>query len=52
MAYAAFRMGQCFLCAAMSDHDPDEQSRLRSAESLYRDALRRLIDIEVPGIGK
>jgi hypothetical protein len=52
MAYAAFRMGQCSLCAGMSDHVPEERSRLRSGESFYRDALRRLIEIDLPAGGK
>lgn len=42
-AYAAFRLGQCTLCAQMSGHDPGEQDRLRRASAFYRAALSRLL---------
>lgn len=40
MAYAAFRMGQCLLCADMTPHDPDEQTRLWRAAERYKETLR------------
>lgn len=44
MAYAAFRVGMCSMCAGMLAHDPDEQARLRSAEAFYREKLSRLLE--------
>ena len=41
LAYAAFRAGQCVLCAEMSGHDPAEQARLWAARDRYRDLLAR-----------
>jgi hypothetical protein len=38
-AYAAFRAGQCDLCAQMSGHDPGEQDRLWAARDRYRAVL-------------
>ena len=43
LAYATFRMGMCLLCADMTPHDHEEQSRLRRAASFYRDTVARLI---------
>jgi hypothetical protein len=43
MAYAAFRAGQCHLCANMSAHDPAEQARLWDAYTRYKDHLATLI---------
>ncbi len=48
MAYAAFRMGQCQMCAHMVACDPDEQTRLWTAYMVYRDELGRLLG---PGTG-
>jgi hypothetical protein len=39
LAYAAFRAGQCKLCASMTAHDPDEQQRLLAAYERYRARL-------------
>jgi hypothetical protein len=39
LAYAAFRAGQCDLCAQMSGHDAAEQARLRQARDRYRAVL-------------
>jgi hypothetical protein len=39
LAYAAFRAGQCHLCANMSAHDPAEQARLWAAFTRYKDHL-------------
>jgi hypothetical protein len=36
LAYAAFRMGQCVLCAEMASGEPHEQVRLRTAADFYR----------------
>jgi hypothetical protein len=44
MAYAAFRLGQCSLCAGMCAHDPDEQARLWRVSTGYREELERLLD--------
>ncbi len=44
MAYAAFRTGQCALCADMLAHDPDEQARLRRAWARYRNELAGLLE--------
>ncbi len=41
LAYAAFRLGQCSLCAAIAGHDAPEQFRLERAGDLYREALAR-----------
>jgi hypothetical protein len=43
-AYAAFRAGQCHLCAGMSAHDPEEAARLWGAHSRYRDTLAWLLE--------
>ncbi|MEA2573056.1 MAG: hypothetical protein QOH93_354 [Chloroflexia bacterium] len=43
MAYAAFRVGQCHLCASMSPHDPAEQERLWSAYNRYKGDLATLL---------
>ncbi len=43
LAYAAFRMGQCALCADMAAHDPQEQARLRAATERYQAEVRRLL---------
>ncbi|MDQ3928628.1 MAG: hypothetical protein M3328_05715 [Chloroflexota bacterium] len=43
MAYAAFRAGQCHLCANMSAHDPAEQERLWSAYNRYKEQLAELL---------
>jgi hypothetical protein len=42
MAYAAFRLGICRMCAEMSS-DPQEVERLRQAADLYRAALVKAI---------
>jgi hypothetical protein len=42
-AYAAFRMGQCHMCAGMSG-DAEEQQRLWRAYDDYRDQLTRLLE--------
>lgn len=39
MAYLAFRVGLCSLCANMSAHDPAEQARLWRAYSHYKSQL-------------
>ncbi len=39
VAYLAFRMGLCSICANMSAHDPAEQARLRRAHSAYKSQL-------------
>lgn len=44
LAYAAFRMGICSLCAAACPHDPDEQARLRRAADGYRATIVRRLD--------
>jgi hypothetical protein len=41
MAYAAFRLGQCMLCAGMGD--PGERRRLERAGEFYRAQLARLL---------
>jgi hypothetical protein len=46
MAYAAFRLGQCRLCAAMCPGWPQEQARLWRAEAAYREVLERLLQPE------
>jgi hypothetical protein len=46
MAYAAFRVGQCTLCAGMNAPDPEEPPRLGRAAAFYRDQLARLLEIE------
>jgi hypothetical protein len=43
LAYAAYRAGQCHLCANMSAHDPAEQARLWGAYTHYRDQLGSLL---------
>lgn len=43
LAYAAFRMGQCALCADMLAHDPPEQVRLRAASARYQAQLMGLL---------
>ncbi|HET6314340.1 MAG TPA: hypothetical protein VFH60_10910 [Chloroflexia bacterium] len=43
LAYAAFRAGQCHLCANMSAHDPTEQARLGAAYTRYKDMLAALL---------
>lgn len=43
LAYAAFRMGQCALCADMLAHDPQEQARLYAAMGYYRAEVGRLL---------
>lgn len=43
VAYAAFRAGQCHLCANMSAHDPAEQERLWSAYNRYKGQLAALL---------
>ncbi|HEX8229879.1 MAG TPA: hypothetical protein VF826_11285 [Chloroflexia bacterium] len=43
MAYAAFRAGQCHMCANMAAHDPAEQERLWSAYDLYKKQLGALL---------
>ncbi|HEX8598577.1 MAG TPA: hypothetical protein VF952_08690 [Chloroflexia bacterium] len=43
MAYAAFRVGQCHMCANMAAHDPAEQARLWSAYDRYREQLAGLL---------
>lgn len=42
LAYAAFRMGQCHMCANIAA-DPDEQARLWQAYGTYRDEVGRLL---------
>jgi hypothetical protein len=44
MAYAAFRLGQCTLCAQMSTHDSQEQQRLWGAVTLYTTQLSSLLE--------
>lgn len=44
MAYAAFRAGQCSMCAGMSAHDPGEAERLGAAFRRYLDALAGLLN--------
>jgi len=41
LAYAAFRMGMCAMCASMSDES--EAKRLRRDEAFYREAILRLV---------
>lgn len=43
LAYAAFRMGQCGLCAQTLERSPSERARLRCAQAYYRaDVIRQL----------
>lgn len=46
LAYAAFRMGQCHICANIAASDLDEQARLWRAYGSYRDEVSRLLRIE------
>jgi hypothetical protein len=47
MCYAAFRVGQCHLCAgSASGHDSAEEQRLWSAFTHYRDELARLLNVK------
>lgn len=39
LAYAAFRLGQCHICANMLAHDPNEQQRLWTAYAEYKGVL-------------
>jgi hypothetical protein len=48
LAYAAFRLGQCHLCAAMTS-DPAEVARLWAACAFYRAALEAALGDEVGG---
>jgi hypothetical protein len=43
MAYAAFRAGQCHMCANMAAHDPAEQARLWAAYDRYKEQLAALL---------
>jgi hypothetical protein len=43
MAYAAFRGGQCAMCADQSSGDPAEQDRLRRAATRYTGTLAGLL---------
>ncbi len=43
MAYAAFRAGQCHMCANMAVHDPAEQARLWAAYDRYKEQLAGLL---------
>ncbi|HEX8235684.1 MAG TPA: hypothetical protein VF600_06975 [Abditibacteriaceae bacterium] len=48
MAYAAFRLGQCTMCAEMSTHDPNEQRRLGHAATIYKTQLTTLLETVAP----
>jgi hypothetical protein len=49
MAYAAFRIGECQLCAGLDPDDEDEQLRLNAAVAFYTARLFKLIErISVP----
>ncbi len=43
VSYAAFRLGQCRLCAEMKSGDPAEQRRLRRAAESYAADIRRTL---------
>lgn len=43
LAYAAFRYGQCALCADMPAHDPQEQARLWAAMKRYEAEVEHLL---------
>jgi len=45
IAYAAFRLGQCSLCAGMGG-DPDEIERLRRAAGFYSAVLQTLLAVD------
>lgn len=45
MAYSAFRVGQCHMCANMMAHDAGEQSRLWLAYAEYKVQLREQLGI-------
>jgi hypothetical protein len=50
MAYAAFRLGQCRMCAGSSGHDPEEQARLERAAADYQEQLAALLMPAAPRI--
>ncbi|MDQ5826234.1 MAG: hypothetical protein M3441_18735 [Chloroflexota bacterium] len=43
VTYAAFRAGQCHMCANMAAHDPAEQARLWAAYDRYKEQLAALL---------
>jgi hypothetical protein len=56
MAHAAFRLGQCRLCADMCSGWPQEQARLWQAAATYRRVLERLLqtepEVQAPAAGE